>query len=244
MGISVEETQKSSLQQAAYLSFILEKSKVERESEEKIESKKKTKEELFEEEIKEGEEAILEIIHEKVMIKGYTHFNWNEFRNVFDYSINHCSFSQEIQWIEIRKKQSPSLKRISKSIPILFSFFLLLFFLVKKPTFSDLYVHLRLDRFSKAKEHNSKVSFAMKHFYKCVKRFSVGLYDSLVELRARIDIGCYPSLADGRSIDFQYLIRELNDCLFIVDGKNQEIPMEFVADKRENGMDKWMLQKN
>ena len=175
-------------------------------------NQKKTKEELFEEEIKEGEEAILEIIHEKVMIKEYTHFNWNEFRNVFDYSISHCSFSQEIQWIEIRKKQSPSLKRISKSIPILFSFFLLLFFLVKKPTFSDLYVHLRLD--------------------------------SLVESRARIDIRCYPSLADGRSIDFQYLIRELNDCLFIVDGKNQEIPMEFVADKRENRMDKWMLQKN
>lgn len=176
-----------------------------------------------------ADQCILEVIGNRNKCKLFTNFEYDDFNLLYDYATHLCSFNIDNKWIEIKHEIHSLTKPFGKSkIPAKFVFFVMIYQLKHVQTFEYLFDRMKLDRFSNSNKDESKRNFSWRLFNKAVEKFSNQLYDSLVESRRKIGINLYPSLSEGRSETFKYIIDNLDACKFIVDGKNQNIPQQYI----------------
>ena len=220
------ESQKNFLMMASRESFVLDANKNNNES---VKNESNDIDERWD-----ADKCILDVIEDKFNCKKFTNFEWDDFNMLYKYATSSCTFDIDTKWIKINSENRYLTTSFGDSgIPAKFVLFYMLYQLKHVQTFEYLFDRMKLNRFSKSQNKDSKKNFAWRLFYDSVRRFSDNLYDSLVETRRRIGIQMYPSLSEGRSESFQCVIENLDACKFIVDGKNQTITDKYI--KNEEG---------
>ena len=229
VGVGKEEKQQSAIMQATELSFINGVTKI---SSEKVDSEDSKKQMIDEDQI------ILDVIKIKENCNNYVNFTWDEFNQLWEWTRHVCCFYPNNSWVDKVYPRPEIDKPISENIPPKFSFFFYLYMLKKSPKLLNAYYEMKMERFSDSNTDSGKRTFCSDHFYKCATVFSKVLYSNFVESRQKIGYSNYPSLAEGRVEEFRHLIRDLDKCFLIVDGKNQNVSTKKYEEGGELHLDK------
>ena len=113
--------------------------------------------------------------------------------------------------------------RLKVSMSLEFMVFVLVYYLHSYCNLNTLYNTMNLDVFTDLKTAIDKRRFASTIVRGCVDTLMEPLYDSLVNSRGLIDITRRIPLSSGRPEIMNYIIPELKNSYFIVDGVNMDI---------------------
>ena len=186
--------------------------------------------------VKKGWNQVTEIFTGNKKCKYYTGFSKKEFKTVLVYCTHICEFDKENGWIKVTETNDVGFEH--PKISIEYALFIFMVYIKKFPSNVELFYLVQLERYYEETNASQTISEILPLIIN--SKFVQRGIQSMVWTLRDANLKDVPTLEKGYHPIFNFVVKNLNKCHYIVDGRHQPISKKLDENGRyENDYYSW-----